>query len=210
MKKVLTLLLLCGITLFTACSSNTPAEPIKETTSSSTASEKPYTPPTYSKSETPGGNTVVTSSPANGSTSETASDYEAEDDLGGVNILRYTGEGGKLTVPSVISGQTVLKIDEYAFRGSEVTDVIIPGSIKTIETSAFASCETLKTLVISEGVEVIEGYAFAYCSNLTTVTLPDNIKEVNVGAFNNCPQIVLTYREVTFTAANIEELYDLF
>lgn len=217
MKKVLTLLLLGIVTLFTACSNNKSAVPVKEISSSSTTSDTPYKPPTYSKNEN-GGETVIISShiatenspSTSGSTSDIASDYVLEEDLGGVNILKYAGEGGKLTIPSVIHGQKVLKIDEHAFRGTDVTDVVIPGSIKTIETSAFRGCNALETLIVSEGVEVIEGYAFADCPNLAVVTLPDKIKEVNIGAFGACPQIIVTYRGLTFTAANIEELYDLF
>lgn len=144
------------------------------------------------------------------STSEVEEDYEVEDDLGGVNILRYRGNGGKVSVPSVIGGKSVLKIDEHAFRGTEVTNVIIPGAIRTIETHAFSGCDKLEQLTIGDGVETIEGYAFADCPKLTLVSLPDSLKEIGTGAFRDCSNIMVTYKGQTYTITNVEELYEVF
>lgn len=144
------------------------------------------------------------------STSEVEEDYEVEDDLGGVNILRYRGEGGKISVPSVIGGKSVLKIDEHAFRGAEITSVVIPGAIRTIETHAFSGCGKLEQLTIGDGVETIEDYAFADCPKLTLVSLPDNLKEIGTGAFRDCPNIMVTYKGQTYTVTNVEELYEVF
>lgn len=181
----------------------------------------PITPAVSSKSGTPykqpntnggitiiGDNTVTSISSGNTATSEAASDYEIEDDLGGVSILRYHGKGGKVLIPSVIDKQKVIKIDEHAFRGTAVTNVIIPGTVRTVETRAFSNCDLLESLTIAEGVEEIEGYAFANCDKLCLVTLPDSIREVNPGAFSECPLLQLTYKGKTYTAVNVEELYE--
>lgn len=144
------------------------------------------------------------------STSDVEADYEVEDDLGGVNILRYRGEGGKVSLPSVIGGKTVLKVDEHAFRGTEITNVVIPGTIRTIETHAFSGCDKLEQLTVGDGVDTIEDYAFANCPKLTLVSLPDGIKEIGSGAFRDCPNIMLTYKGQTYTSTNVEDLYDIF
>lgn len=200
MKKLLTILL-CGMILtLTACGNKETSFVFTQSTS-----ETPYKEPTH------GGATYLegeTTSKHTSTTSSVGDDYEIEDYFGVVNILRYHGEGGKIHIPTMIDGKTVTQIDEHAFRGTAVTNVTIPGTIKVIETRAFTDCGQLKTLTIADGVQTIEGYAFADCSNLTLVTLPDSIRELGDGAFSNCPLIKLTYRERTYTAVDIEELYD--
>lgn len=214
MKRPL-LILLCGAAAFALTACGNKSAPATQVPAASSANETPYKQPSAN-----GGNTAIvgdrTSSPAasspsnNKTTSDTAADYVLEDDLGGVNILRYVGEGGKVSIPSMIDKQKVLKIDEHAFRGAEVTNVIIPATVKTIETHAFSNCSKLEILTVADGVEVIDGYAFADCAKLTLVTLPDSIKEIGSGAFRNCPNIMLTYKGQTYTAVNIKDLYDIF
>lgn len=210
MKKVV-LILLFGIVslILTACGKSDPA-PILPSVSSKSGT--PYKEPSGNGGVTiVGDNNTAASKPSGtAATSEAASDYEIEDDLGGVSILRYHGEGGKVLIPSVINKQTVIKIDEHAFRGTAVTNVIVPGTVRTIETRAFSNCDLLETLSVSEGVEVIDGYAFANCDKLSLVTLPDSIREINAGAFSECPLLQLTYKGKTYTAVNVEELYEIF
>lgn len=143
-------------------------------------------------------------------TSETEAAYEVEEELGGVNILRYIGEGGKVSVPSVIGGKKVLKIDEHAFRGAEVTRVIIPGSIREIETHAFSGCDKLEQLTIGDGVETIEDYAFSDCPKLTLVSLPDSLKEIGIDSFRDCPNVSITYKGQTYTITDVKKLYEVF
>ncbi len=215
MKKLLTMLL-CGavICTLTACK-DTSSDIIKPAVSSASKGT-PYKEPTHTSHDT---NTVTAeSSPATSkssrfnyiSTSEVEKDYEVEDDIGGVSILRYRGEGGKVNIPSVIGGKTVVKIDEHAFRGSEITNVVIPSSVVTIETHAFSGCDKLESLTISEGVEIIDDYAFADCPKLALVSLPDSIKEIGSGSFRNCPSLLLTYKGQTYTITNVRDLYDIF
>lgn len=209
MKKVF-IILLCGVMALTLTACGKDGTSYVYTPQSS--SEAPY--------KEPGGNGGVTNvgdgtaaedkRPGTTSPSESKSqtDYELEDDFGEVSILRYHGKGGKLSIPVMIDGQTITKIDEYAFRGTAVTHVTIPGTIKTIETRAFTGCDLLETLTIAEGVQTIDGYAFADCPKLTLVTLPDSLKEIGEDAFRDCPAIKLTFRGKTYTAVEIKELYD--
>lgn len=215
MKKLLTLLLCGSIALtFTACKNEDTFTPV---TVSSGSKGTPYKEPTTANNGANaaigGDNAAATSTSSRFnyiSTSEVEKDYEVEDDLGGVNILRYIGEGGKVTVPSVIEGKTVRQISDNAFRGSEVTNVVIPSSVDTIENHAFSGCDKLESLTIYEGVKVIDDYAFADCPKLALVSLPDSLMEIGVGAFRNCSSLLLTYKGKTYTIANVEELYDIF
>lgn len=177
---------------------------------SSSKSETVYKEPDYN-----GGITIIDDTPASvptvtSVTSEAASDYEIEDFFGEAHIVGYYGDGGKINIPQMIGGKTVVMIDEYAFRGAEVTSVIIPGTVREIETHAFSGCYLLETLTLAEGVEIIDGYAFANCEQLTYVTLPDSVREINAGAFNYCPKVRVTFKEKMYTAENLEELYEFF
>lgn len=216
MKRLLCILL-CGTAVLTlsGCKKKNDTTVIPAVTSSSKGT--PYKEPVTSG----GGSAAIidepTSTPSSKSsrfnyisTSEVEEDYEVEDDLGGVNILRYRGEGGKIYVPSVIGGKSVLKIDEHAFRGTEITNVIIPGAIRTIETHAFSGCDKLEQLTIGDGVKTLEDYAFADCPKLTLVSLPDSLKEIGTGAFRDCPNIMITYKGQTYTITNVDELYEIF
>lgn len=211
MKKAL-IILLCGVIALTltACKK-------KETTfvrPAASTSETPYREPGGNGGVTNVGDGIGTESRHTGTTSSAESkareDYEYEDDFGTVNILRYHGDGGKIHIPTMIGGKTVTQIDEYAFRGAAVTNVTIPGTVKTVETRAFSGCDMLEILTVAEGVEVIDGYAFANCTNLTLVSLPDSLKELGTEAFRDCPSLLLTYKGQTYTAVNISELYDMF
>lgn len=214
MKKLL-MILLCGVLTLsvTACGVNSTTA--KAPAASSSSGETPYKAPSASKDGTTiigddtNANTASKPSDTTAS-SDTADDYELEEDLGGVNILRYLGKGGKVSIPSVIDGKKVIQIGEHAFRGSAVTNVTIPATVREIETHAFTGCDSLEILTIAEGVEVIDGYAFSECPKLSLVTLPDSIKEINPGAFRNCPNLMLTYKGQTYTAVNEEDLYFIF
>ena len=144
------------------------------------------------------------------STSEIEQAYEYEFDGGNVTIMRYIGDEEKVTIPSVIDGRAVTRIEDHAFRGSDITSVVIPSSVKVIGTHSFSGCDFLEQLTISDGVQTIEGYAFASCPNLAIVTLPDSLREIAVGAFRDCPQIRATYKGETYTAVDVEKLYEVF
>ncbi|HCJ01844.1 MAG TPA: hypothetical protein DHV31_03010, partial [Clostridiales bacterium] len=80
----------------------------------------------------------------------------------------------------------VVAIADFAFYGSGITEIIIPGNVKTIGEQAFRACASLTDLTISDGVEVIKSYAFANCTALETLILPDSVTTVSGSAFYHC------------------------
>ncbi len=61
--------------------------------------------------------------------------------------------------------------------------IIIPGTVKRIETNAFAYNSTLETVIMEEGVEYIGNGAFRECKNLQTVQMPNSISTMESQAF---------------------------
>lgn len=218
MRK-LPIIILCGTLALAGCGKKeqSAVKPAASSTSNADVYKEPI------KKDT-GGTTVIVDDPAasranaansesggkSKNTSSSADDYVIEDDLGGTVIQKYMGKGGKVTVPSKLDKKDVIGIADNAFRGAEITRVVVPSTVRAVGLHAFSGCDTLESVEIAEGVEEIGGYAFADCPKLCIVKLPDSIKEIGSGAFNSCPELKLTYKGQTYTPANVEELYDVF
>lgn len=97
------------------------------------------------------------------------SDFKYSEKDGAVTILGYTGSEYDLEIPSTIDGKPVVAIGEDAFRGSRVTSIVIPSSVKTIDWFAFAQCTSLKEITIPFSVTSISYGAFDYCPKNMTV-----------------------------------------
>ncbi len=117
-------------------------------------------------------------------------DYTYLSDSPGVaRITGYTGNGGAVTIPSTLDGNTVTVIGQHAFDsvyGSLVTSVIIPSSVTYIDEMAFGWCSSLTSVTILDGVKTIGVSAFALCSSLTSVTIPNSVTTIGEDTFNYC------------------------
>ena len=111
----------------------------------------------------------------------------------------------KLTIPSftVIDGVElpITTIDSCAFANCDnLTEVVLPNSIKTLGPNAFFNCTQLKSINL-ENVKYVGDKCFSNCKQLKSITLPHlvminqspfantNLEEINVkysdGIFNN-------------------------
>ena len=70
-----------------------------------------------------------------------------------LTITGYSGPGGDVSIPTNINGLTVTVIGTNAFiDNTSVTSVEIPGSVSTIEDTAFAFCFSMASVMISDSV----------------------------------------------------------
>ncbi len=69
---------------------------------------------------------------------------------------------------------------------SKVTNLIVPGSVKTIGEYQFAGVSGVKTIVIENGVESIGERAFYSVDYVNSITLPNSVKTIDKGAFEYC------------------------
>ncbi len=91
-----------------------------------------------------------------------------------------------LTVPPEIDGYTVSVIGHNAFyKCNSIIKVTLPDTIKSIESSAFRSCN-LEEIDMQPGIETIGDYAFADCTKLKSITFKDGLKSVGDRAFYDC------------------------
>ena len=88
-------------------------------------------------------------------------------------------------IPTEYDGYKVVAIGEGAFSTlPEITEVVLPSTVKTVNSKAFYGCESLHSISMS-GVTSIGESAFQNCSALQTVSM-ENVKEIHDYAFEHC------------------------
>ena len=98
---------------------------------------------------------------------------------------------------TVIVDDGVKGIGMNAFYRSKVEKVILPDSVKYIETRAFAFCKNLKEIDFGNGIEQIGGaenkHIFSGCP-VEKLIFPPQVKEIGINAFCLCGEL----KEVVF------------
>ena len=85
-------------------------------------------------------------------------------------VPKYSGLTN-IEIPTVnANGVPVTAISWGAFSNTGITSIIIPDSVTTIASSAFAYCGNLESVVIGSGVTFIGTNAFGNCGKLTSLT----------------------------------------
>ena len=69
---------------------------------------------------------------------------------------------------------------------TNISIVVIPNSVTTIQSSAFNGCSGLKLITIPNSVTAIGTGAFSGCSGLTFIIIPNNVGNIGNGAFQSC------------------------
>ena len=119
---------------------------------------------------------------------EVEGDYEYRMlDDGTVEITKYNGVGGEVTIPSTLGGKNVTKIGSWAFyKAYDIESIVLPDGLLYIDSYAFGQCEDLVTISIPNSVISIGDWAFCLCTNLVSVTLPNKISTINNNTFSSC------------------------
>ena len=126
---------------------------------------------------------LVLSSPYNAFSQDKGKqgDFEWEYNFYGMSITGYTGKKTDITIPSIINGKNVTYIDESAFRGKQLTKVVLPNKLLRIGSRAFEN-NRLTAITFPETLKEIGGQAFL-SNQLTVLIIPDNIEEIGTRAF---------------------------
>ena len=102
------------------------------------------------------------------------------------SIFAYNG-----AITSVILPETLKCIESGMFNGcSKLESVTIPEGVTNIESSAFYHCSKLASILIPNGVKSIGAYAFENCSELLSISIPNSVTNIGSCAFQNCSKLV--------------------
>lgn len=147
------------------------------------------------------------------------SEFEYLQSGAGIKITSYTGRAEAVILPGSIDGKAVVALGEGAFspasgRAASARIIILPDSVRTIGSSAFAGsaalervrlpgslegdilhstfkgCSALKEVRIPDGVAKIGTEAFMNCSSLRRVILPRSLASIGMAAFRDCAALV--------------------
>ena len=109
--------------------------------------------------------------------------YELNEEEDGIIITGYTGTLTSFAVPSQVEGLPVVRIGDHAFYETEIEEVVLPRTVKSIGEYAFGFCRDLTYLGLPEGLEVIEAYGVECCYSLDMVQLPESLHTLEDQAF---------------------------
>ena len=99
----------------------------------------------------------------------TNSEYDYIIYRGKTILTKYKGSNTEVIIPSIIDGNQVTTFEEIFKNNTDITKVIIPETIQTIEPYAFYGCTSLASITIGDGVSEIGDYTFYGCIALTEI-----------------------------------------
>ena len=121
---------------------------------------------------------------------------------------------GRVELPSSVSGQTVVRIGDAAFKRMDFDSVVIPDSVIKIGSYAFEGCQRLKVAIIPNSVTEIGEGAFSGCKHLSRVELSCNLKTIESNLFAECenltdldiPSSVTTIKKNAFRSCTFQKI----
>ena len=140
-------------------------------------------------------------------------EYEQTQDLNGIIITGIKSDlfnGGEIVIPESMYGFKVTEISSWAFYGcTNLTSVIIPGTISVISWYSFGDCTSLESVIIQEGVKIIEEDAFTGCINLKKLRLPSSVEILGESQLDNLEVLELnnSIKEAGVWADKIKYIY---
>lgn len=101
----------------------------------------------------------------------------------------FRAAGYKASKLTVTLEKGITTIGDSAFGSTNIYELNIPDSVKTIGEGAFSGCSKLQKVTMGDSVTKIGAHAFAVCEELTSIRLSDNITEIPESMLYICPKI---------------------
>ncbi len=95
-------------------------------------------------------------------------------------------QGSEIEIPSELFGRKVVEIAPNAFRGRDITSVVIPEGVTKISPYAFGEDYALVTVTTPNSLTTIGDNAFFRCESLQNMNLTENVTSIGEYAFSEC------------------------
>ena len=99
----------------------------------------------------------------------------------------FVFEDRKIPPKSILFPLSVSTIEESAFSRCDITELILPPTIKNLGHRAFSVCQQLTKIQLSENVHTIPESCFEGCSSLRRIKIPSGVMRVEENAFAATP-----------------------
>ena len=100
----------------------------------------------------------------------------------------------EIDVSNVVIPDGIKSIEAWAFYHRKLKSVTFPSTLTTIGTAAFSGCDALTQVVLPDSVVKVEACAFNNCS-LQSITLSKRLKTIEGFAFSGCDMQEITIPE---------------
>lgn len=104
---------------------------------------------------------------------------------GTVIITDYIAEEKEVVIPDRLRGKKVISIDDNAFKGKDITSVVLNDHIASIGVNAFQDCKNLVKVDMGSAVLSVGNGAFSNCSELIDVKLSPTLEKLGHVVFGN-------------------------
>ena len=101
-----------------------------------------------------------------GSKASPIEDFEYELEDGVAIITGYIGTDLEIVVPSEIEGRPVTTIDDKAFKGYDMTKLVIPEGVLEVEGDALKGCEMLEKISLPKSLVYFSGQRSSYVDDI--------------------------------------------
>ena len=123
-------------------------------------------------------------------------------------IINANMFNGRSSLTTVNIPTSTITIDNNAFAGTSINNIVLPSGLKTIGNYAFQNCTSLVNVAVDENTSyVLNTYAFSGCTSLTNESANNIMQHYSTGStigayiFNECTN--LTDVEVTRFSSNM-------
>ncbi|KAL7719290.1 hypothetical protein QTN25_003656 [Entamoeba marina] len=99
------------------------------------------------------------------------------------------------SIPSCINS-----LSERCFSKRDITSIIIPNSVKTIENECFYHCSQLQNITFSNTLTKIGNLCFCDCTNLKSIHIPSSLDNLDCQLFVHCYSLSKVVLPATITS----------
>ena len=96
---------------------------------------------------------------------------------------------GCYTLTHISIPDCVSSIEDNAFSGTSLEEIIIPYSVRSIGEKAFYECEDLKKVTLQNNMTEIAERSFCGCTSLKSINIPKSVTTIGASAFYDCTSL---------------------